>query len=126
MQQFIAENPGVAMTIGGVLSSGLIAAVVLCWSLIREGGSKTERRFTNAIEKLEQALERAIDRMTNTIDSMDSRHNIMSTDMYNKMNEIDRRLTALRGEHDNRGDHCPGAMALNKLLADGTLDRRHV
>jgi predicted PurR-regulated permease PerM len=121
MQQFIAENPGAALAIISILGSGLIGVGALYLSNIRDGGTQVERRLTKAIDKLEETMHEGMDKLAGIVDRMDQRHIELADNIYDRINDVDRRLTALRGEHDNRGDHCPGAMALKQMLADGSL-----
>lgn len=124
MEEFVSQNPGAAIAIGSVLGAGLVAFVGLYWNSIRDGSSKTEARLTHAIDKLEETMHEGMDKLTGIIDRMDARHVALTDHIYDRINEVDRRLTQLRGEHDNRGDNCPGSLALKNLLEGGAFDRR--
>ena len=133
MQEFVANHPGVVTATGGAVLTVISWALLKIWGLMRENRTLRDDELkrngdllAGAIKDLEGTMHTALNRLTAMIERVDSRHDELVSDIYNRLNVNEVKLEKLVSEHDSRQKTCPGKMVLDQWLSDGRLERRHV
>lgn len=119
----ITEHPGAVLAVGTVVTGVMSWGATKIWKLLRENQrlrSEQQQQRTDAlaqaIEDLKEAMHDAIDRLTETIERIDSRHNTMVSDVYQRITQTETKIDRLMGEHEARIHSCPGEKALHEML----------